>query len=133
MTAVVADTHAIIWYLLNPSKLSPDALAAFDQATQNQDLIFLPSISLIEIVYLVEKGRLSQEALPRLFAILEAPAAPLVLEPLNLKIIQTLRQIPFAVVPEMPDRIIAATALYLKLPLITRDPEIRAANIETIW
>jgi PIN domain nuclease of toxin-antitoxin system len=32
-----------------------------------------------------------------------------------------------------PDRIIAATALTLNLPLITRDAAIRAAGIETIW
>lgn len=35
---------------------------------------------------------------------------------------------------EMPDRIIAATALYLNFPLITRDHKIQALqNIQTIW
>jgi predicted nucleic acid-binding protein len=33
----------------------------------------------------------------------------------------------------MPDRIIAATALALGLPLVTRDRKIRAADLETIW
>jgi predicted nucleic acid-binding protein len=33
----------------------------------------------------------------------------------------------------MPDRIIAATALYLGVPLVTRDGKIRAADVETIW
>jgi predicted nucleic acid-binding protein len=36
-------------------------------------------------------------------------------------------------VPDMPDRIIAATALALDLPLVTRDGKIRAAGIRTIW
>lgn len=37
------------------------------------------------------------------------------------------------IVPEMPDRIISATALYLNLPLITRDAQIIASIVETIW
>ena len=47
---------------------------------------------------------------------------------------QTLHQIPRDVVPDMPDRIIAATAFYLKLPLVTRDMQIQAlTTIQTIW
>jgi predicted nucleic acid-binding protein len=33
----------------------------------------------------------------------------------------------------MPDRIIAATALTLGLPLVTRDGALRQLDIETIW
>ena len=39
-----------------------------------------------------------------------------------------------ATVPEMPDRIIAATALHLNAPLITRDHKIQALqNVQTLW
>ncbi len=44
-----------------------------------------------------------------------------------------MRHVPRSEVPDMPDRIIAATALYLKVPLISRDARIRAANLDTIW
>ena len=37
------------------------------------------------------------------------------------------------VVPEMPDWIIAATALALGLPLVTRDLRIRSTSVPTIW
>jgi predicted nucleic acid-binding protein len=36
-------------------------------------------------------------------------------------------------VPDMPDRIIAATAVHLDLPLVSRDGYIRVAGIEVIW
>lgn len=43
-------------------------------------------------------------------------------------------EIPRATVPDMPDRIIAATALHLDLPLITSDTDIRKlTNIEVVW
>lgn len=36
-------------------------------------------------------------------------------------------------VPDMPDRIVAATAVYLKVPIISRDGRIRASSLQTIW
>jgi PIN domain nuclease of toxin-antitoxin system len=33
----------------------------------------------------------------------------------------------------MPDRIVAATALYFDVPVISRDARIRAAIIKTVW
>jgi len=46
---------------------------------------------------------------------------------------RSLPLVPRDLVPEMPDRIIAATALRLDLPLITRDGRIASAGIKTIW
>jgi PIN domain nuclease of toxin-antitoxin system len=36
-------------------------------------------------------------------------------------------------VPDLPDRIVAATAAALRVPLISRDGKIRASQIQTIW
>jgi predicted nucleic acid-binding protein len=36
-------------------------------------------------------------------------------------------------VPDTPDRIVAATAIYFGVPVITRDGRIRASNLETVW
>ena len=36
-------------------------------------------------------------------------------------------------VPDVPDRIIAATALALGVPLFSRDRKIRASQVQTIW
>jgi PIN domain nuclease of toxin-antitoxin system len=50
-----------------------------------------------------------------------------------LKVVQVFQQVNRAVVPEMPDRIITATALSLNVPIISRDAKIQAANLPTIW
>jgi len=52
---------------------------------------------------------------------------------LDRDIARALYRIPRGIVPDMPDRIIAATALHLGVPLVTRDAAIRAAPITTIW
>jgi predicted nucleic acid-binding protein len=36
-------------------------------------------------------------------------------------------------VPDMPDRIIAGTALYFSVPVISRDRKIQTSAVETIW
>jgi predicted nucleic acid-binding protein len=48
-------------------------------------------------------------------------------------IAQALKQIERTQIPDLPDRIIAATALHLGLPLISRDRKIQLSEIETIW
>ena len=49
MSAVVADTHTIIWYLRSPEKLSTNAVNALDNALNNDESIFISAISIVEI------------------------------------------------------------------------------------
>jgi PIN domain nuclease of toxin-antitoxin system len=36
-------------------------------------------------------------------------------------------------IPDMPDRIVAATAIHLAVPILSRDGRIRTSHIQTIW
>lgn len=133
MSAVVADTHAVIWLLFSPHRLSPDATAALQGAVAAGAPIYVASISLVEIAYLVEKGRLPQEVFDRLINELLRPDSGLNIVPLDLPITLALQNVARNEVPDMPDRVIAATAIYLGVPLVTRDLHIRAAAVTTIW
>lgn len=133
MAAVVADTHAAVWYLLNARSLSPDARAAMDEAAQAGDPVYVSAISLVEVVYLVEKRRLPAVVLDRLTSAVSEPDSGFVITPLDQSVALAIQQIPREIVPDMPDRIIAATALHLGFPLVTRDPAIGNAGIKTIW
>lgn len=133
MGSVVADTHAIIWYLAASPRLSAAALASLEAALHTGDAIYIASISIVEMIYLVEKGRLPEAALQRLGQTLADPAAGLAVVPLDTAIAQRIRHIPREVLPDMPDRIIAATALQLDLPLVTRDHRVQALGIRAIW
>lgn len=48
-------------------------------------------------------------------------------------IVQAMRQVSRAEVPDMPDRIVAATAVYFDVVVISRDRRIRAASLKTVW
>jgi PIN domain nuclease of toxin-antitoxin system len=133
MGAFVADTHAVIWYILNQQALSARALAAFDDAAGSGNPVYVSVISFVEIRYLVEKRKLSELFVERLDEALASANAVLVPIPLTLEIAHAIVGIPRNSVPDMPDRIIAATALHLNLPLITRDHKIHSSAIETIW
>jgi PIN domain nuclease of toxin-antitoxin system len=127
--AVAADTHAALWFLEDDKRLAPGAAAAMETA----DEIILPSIAIVEIIYLIEKGRLQPAVLSRLVAELSNPATTLTIASLDLGIAMALNTISRKAVPDMPDRIMAATALHKDVPLVTRDGNLRSCGIETIW
>lgn len=132
--AVVADTHALVWYLVEPERLSQVALDALEGSIAAGEPVYISAISLIEICYLIEKRRIATDLLQRILAVLNAPNPSLVVVPIDLAISIAIREIDRDTVPDMPDRIIAATALHLNLPLVTRDRKIRAEGaIVTIW
>jgi PIN domain nuclease of toxin-antitoxin system len=65
-TAVVADTHTLIWHFERSPKLSTPAHTAIIQAALAGEPVYVPSISIIELAYLVEKGKLPEIAYTRL-------------------------------------------------------------------
>lgn len=133
MGPVVADTHAILWYLLASDKISQNATIALDEATTAGDPVFVTSISVVEVVYLIEKGRLPEVAFERLMDALTESNSGFTVVPLDLDIIHSIRKIPRNAIPDLADRIIAATALHIDLPLVTRDRRVQEAGIRTIW
>ena len=133
MSAVVADTHAAIWFYTDDPRLSPTAGAAMDAAISARAPIYLSSISLAGVVYLIEKRRVPADTYRLLCDALDDPFFGLHLAPLGMGVTDMMRLIPRADVPDMPDRIIAATAPHLELPLISRDRKIKASTVNTIW
>ena len=131
--SAVLDTHAVLWYLENSEELSARARATIEDAVRGGRHVNVSVISVIEAVYLVERKKIPPGALQRLRSVLSDSSAGPAIVPVDALVADALENIPRAIVPDMPDRIIAATALHLGLPLVTRDRRLQAAGIQTIW
>lgn len=132
MPDLVIDTHIAIWALTEPHMLSVDAKAALIAAEAN-GIILISSMTLIELVYLTEKGKVAADVLTLLRDALDDATTAFRLYDIDRAVADAVALIPRAIVPDMPDRIIAATALYLNLPLVSADHKIQASNVQTIW
>lgn len=133
MIRAVADTHAVIWYLSGDSRLSANARSMIDLAGADGDQIAFSAITLAEIVYLIEKGRIPGDTYTRLSRAVSSPGAVLAVIPFDETVAGNLYQVDRSKVPDMPDRIIAATALSLGVPLISRDRKIQVSAVTTVW
>jgi len=133
MIAGVADTHAAIWFLFGDPRLSIPAKDFFDKAAIARQKIVLSPISLAEVIYLIEKKRLPPFAFDDLRAALSNPNHVLEEAPFTAEVAAAMRQVSRDEVPDMPDRIVSGTAVFLGVPLITRDGRIRASNVQTVW
>ncbi len=73
---------------------------------------------------------------PRLDETLDDPASPCSMAPLDRMVADALALVKRSEVRDLPDRIVAATAVALRAPLTSRDGKIRASQVQkvqTIW
>lgn len=134
MIVAVADTHAVVWYLSSDPRLSRSARLFMDTSAANEgDEIAVSAITLIEMVYLIEKGRIPAQHYSQLSEELDNPDSMFIETPVDSKIARALSRVNVQQVPDMPDRIVAATAIHHNVPVISRDGKIRLSTITTIW
>ena len=110
MIAGIADTHKALWCLYDDARLSVAAGDCIDQAAAVGSQILVSAISLAKIVYLLEKNRLpSVSAYTDLKAALADPDQVFKEAPFTVEIVDSMCEVRRADVPDMPDRIVAAS------------------------
>lgn len=106
MSAFVVDTHAVYGHLTDDPRLSPTAHHELQRADEGFNRVFILGIALVEMTYLVEKGRLDREPVERLLGILDTVDGSYVIAPLDQGTARALGIVSRSQVPDMPDRII---------------------------
>ena len=111
-------------------KMLPQVKAIFQSATAGTSEIWIPAMVLAEVGYLSERGRISASISD--VEKLVSTNQKFHFQELSAGIVSLAFQIPD--VPELHDRLIAATAQFLKIPLLTNDPAIQnSAMVQPIW
>jgi PIN domain nuclease of toxin-antitoxin system len=131
--SLLLDTHAAIWHLRQSREMSVAALKAIHKTIGLSRPLYVSAISLVEAIYFVERARIPLSALLELENELKRPDSSMRVAAVDSEVAATVYKILRQSVPDMPDRIIAATAVCLGLPLITRDRQIQSLGIHTIW
>jgi PIN domain nuclease of toxin-antitoxin system len=133
MAVAVADAHALIWFAKGPlRKLGPRGRALLEGAAEGRATVYVPTVTLVEIAEALRRGAVRYDGgFTRWSAELFARDGFVAVD-LTLDIVVAAEAL--YSIPGRGDRLIAATALHLDCPLITRYAAIgRAAHIETIW
>jgi len=128
MDSFVTDTQALVKFMMGKKVINDKSHQAFQSADKGEAAIIIPAIVLMEVLYLFEKNRIDINLLQteELFK-----SQNYQFEPLSFDILKTASEIDD--IPELHDRLIAATARYLGLPLITNDPVIQNSRfVETL-
>ena len=130
---ILLDTQAWLHFARAPELLSRRATSAIRRHERSGGL-GIAAISVWEAVWLYRKGKVrSAGPLRSWLADLVEPSA-LKIEPLSPEICLTAAELPLTFPSAPADRLIAATAIVLRCPLVTADERIRAAKVvETIW
>ncbi len=130
---IVLDTHALVWWLDDPTLLSKAAGAAIEQAVQ-AGKVHVSCFSAWELAILAERGRL-QLTLDVSDWLVRCEKLPFVsFVPVNNAIAIESVRLPGFPNADPADRIIVATALFIGAQLVTRDEKIRAyPHVRTIW
>ena len=134
MTRVaVTDSHALIWYAMGPGRrLGRAARALFARAERGEATIYVPTLVLVEIGAAIRRGVLRVDGGFSRWARALLAAGRFVAADLSADVV--LEAEGLYVIRERGDRLIAATAVRLDCPLITRDPDLaRVPSLVTVW
>jgi PIN domain nuclease of toxin-antitoxin system len=129
----VMDTHALVWWAEESSKLSKKARQAVKAAARRRELI-ASAFSIFEIATLERRGRIALNiSADEWFNSLRI-LPELTIQPVTDEIAERAGAFGDVFPGDPGDRLIAATALVLDLPLITADTKLREIpRLTTIW
>jgi PIN domain nuclease of toxin-antitoxin system len=130
---ILIDTHALVWWLTGAPGLSSAARRAIEENSGAGDVV-VSAISLLEIATAVRRGRLQFSiALDQWLADMRS-LPELRVEPVSTEIAALAGSLPDPMHGDPADRVIAATASVLGVPLVTGDEKLRAyPKLHTIW
>ncbi len=130
---IVLDTHAWVWLVSDPLRLSEPAQRAIDA----NDVLAISAVSVWELGMLITKGRIEVDRDPRVWIRQAVAVDRLHVIDIDWTVAMTASGIE-GLHGDPADRLIAATAIRRRCPLVTKDTKIidwsrRSRAVTTIW
>jgi PIN domain nuclease of toxin-antitoxin system len=126
----VTDTHSFLWFLADDKRLGKKAREVFLSCDKGETTIIIPSIVLMEALFICERKKLDlkfKKVLEKIHNTINYLVYPL--DTGIVSMCQKLKQF-----SDPHDRIVVATSQILKAKLITKDEKIKKSKIvETVW
>ena len=126
----LADTVAIVRHLRGHPALGPRAAGILRDADLGEHHVYVSAITLMEVLYLSEARRVDlglSELIDRV-----SGSANYEIVPIGANAVLAAAEVDD--VPELHDRVIAGTARWLGVPILTGDEVIgRSRHVQTIW
>ncbi len=127
---IILDTHAWIWWTTDSSNLSEKA----SKAIKNASRIGIPAICCWEIAMLAAKKRIGLSMDVQVWIDLALQKNRVQIVPLTPEIAVLSSRLPGEFHGDPADRLIVATSLALKAPLVSKDCKISSCGfVRTIW
>ena len=130
---ILLDTHVVYWAAAEPRRLSRAAVRAIETASRAGGP-WISAVTLYELAGLVKSGRVQGDGSPQ--SVVEAIVGAVRggIQEITPEIAVLAQYFPDDFPRDPMDRLIAATARSLAIPLVTKDERMLASPlIETIW
>ncbi len=127
---VLLDTHVVLWWSAEPSRVSKRARTLLEDAEE----LAVAAISWVELAWMARAERVALSVPARSW--LHSLAAQLRTIPISPAIADTAMAVPSSFPGDPADRLIYATAREHDLPLVTKDRAIRESGlpgVRTVW
>ena len=129
-SAVLLDTHVVLWWSAEPDRVSRRARSALEGA----DELAIAAISWVELAWMAHSGHVALSVPVRSW--LDRLAAQLRTIGITPAIADAAVSLPASFPRDPADRLIYATAVAHDLPLVTKDRAIRDSGVpgaRTVW
>lgn len=126
----IVDTHSLLWYFLDSTKLSLNANKAFEDVEIGKARLIIPAIVIAEVIYLVKNGKIDTDLDGLIQRIQESDNFQIFL--LGIDILLCLKN--QENILEMHDSLIICEAIINSATIITKDWEITDSKlVEVVW
>jgi PIN domain nuclease of toxin-antitoxin system len=126
----LADTMALVWYLRGRRRFGKQAREILREADQGRHTIAISGVTVMEILYLSERRRIPIGLQD--LGILLGQSTNYTVVPIGFEVVNAAAGIDD--IPELHDRLIAGTAAWLGVPILTNDPVMTdSRHVLTVW